>query len=40
MVVTRRVTVMLLSEEASAAARDWRTYKAEDRHCWETDSAS
>lgn len=40
MVVTRRVTVMPLSEEASAAARDWRTCKAGDHHCWETDSAS
>ena len=40
MVMTRRVTVMLVSEEVSVAARDWRTCKEEDHHCWETDSAS
>ena len=40
MVVMTRVTVMLLSEVASVAARGWRTYKAAVHRCSGTDSAS
>ena len=40
MVVMTRVTVMLLSEEASAASRGWRTCKAAAHRCSDSDSSS
>ena len=39
MVVMMRVTVMLLSEEASAASRGWHTCKVAAHRCSDSDSS-